>query len=196
MSGSQGSGSLRMEVSPRRGFADGRALRLLPALSREHPAVHAIRIVDVYIVENAPSLRLEDVRDVISDTVAQEVRQAGPAGETPQSDLPGWDLIIEITTKPGVTDPVAATALQALHAFLPGVVPAQARVQTATQYQVSVRQSVSSPDAAQLASSFHNPLIQSAFVMTRAQWEAGTRPPCSYPRVADAEPPQVRTVDL
>ena len=190
------SGSLRLEVGPRGGFADGRALRLLPALSREHPAVCGIRIVDVYIVENAPALRLEDAREVISDVVAQEVRQAGSAERTPAREAPDWDLLVEITTKPGVTDPVAATALHALQAFLPGLVPAQARVQTATQYRISFQPSADLPDAAQLALFFFNPLIQSSVLMTRAQWQKGLRPPCSYPYVPDAEPPQVCTVNL
>ena len=64
---------LRLEVSPRSGFADGRALRLLPALCREHPAVRDIRIVDVYIVEHAPALRLEDAR---ADEMLLEIRKA------------------------------------------------------------------------------------------------------------------------
>ena len=109
--------SLRLEVAPRRGFVDGRARKLLPALRREHPAVRDVRIVDVYLVHDAPALRLEDAREVFSDSVAQELSVSDYAAP------PEWDCLVEVTVKPGVADPVAATALQALRSFLPGRYP-------------------------------------------------------------------------
>ncbi len=206
---------LRLEVASRHGFPDGRALRLLPALHREHPAVRDVRIVDVYIVQNAPALRWEDARDVVSDAVAQEVREAEPRdAQTLDADAlgaqtldaqvrvpardgpPDWDLLVEITTKPGVTDPLAATALQALRAFLPGLVPPEARVQTATQYLISLEPSRGAPEEPRLSTFFYNPLIQSAFVLVRGRWEEGGRPPASYPHVTEASAPAVCVVDL
>ncbi len=182
--------SLRLEVAPRRGFVDGRARKLLPALRREHPAVRDVRIVDVYLVHDAPALRLEDAREVFSDSVAQELSVSDYAAP------PEWDCLVEVTVKPGVADPVAATALQALRAFLPGVIPAQARVQTATQYLLWMDGPAVRVDPDSLSSSFFNPLIQSAFTLTRAQWEAGSHPPTSYPHVMNADPPEVCVIDL
>jgi len=183
---------LRLEVVTRHGFEDGRARRLLPALRHEHDGIREVRIADVYIVHDAPSLGREDAREVFSDSVAQEVRVPGPQMDGPQD----WDFLVEITVKPGVTDPVAATALQALRTFLPSIVPAQARVQTATQYLILADASAGRLDPGELASFFFNPLIQSAFVLTRAQWEGGSRPPSSYPHVVDAPSPAVSVVDL
>ena len=183
---------LRLEVVSRQGFADGRARRLLPALRRDSPAVRDVRIADVYIVHGAPALRAEDARDVVSDSVAQEVRPAGSVDES----APDWDCLVEITAKPGVTDPVGATALQALHALLPSLVPAAAGVQTATQYRIWADASSGVLDPARIASFLFNPLIQSAFLLTRTQWEHGSRPPSSYPLVVNASPPEVCPVDL
>lgn len=184
--------TLRLEVVSRKEFADGRAQRLLPALRREYPGVCDVRIADVYIVHGAPALRPEDARDVLSDGVSQEVHPAGSVDDRP----PGWDYLVEITVKPGVTDPVAATALQALHAFFPSLMSADARVQTATQYLISAGPSSRTLDPARLALFFFNPLIQSAFVLSRTQWESGSRPPSSYPHVVDASPADVSLIDL
>jgi phosphoribosylformylglycinamidine synthase len=181
---------LRLEVTPRRGFVDGRARKLLPLLRREHPEVREVRIADVYIVHDAPALRLEDAREVFSDGVAQEVSAADHVA------LPEWDCLVEITVKPGVADPVAATALRTLRAFLPAVVPAQARVQTATQYQLWMDRLAARSDPDSLSYFFFNPLIQSAFTLTRAQWETGSHPPAFYPQVVNANPPEVRVIDL
>jgi phosphoribosylformylglycinamidine synthase subunit PurSL len=184
---------LRLEVAFREGFADGRARRLLPEMRRAlSPSIRAVGIVDVYIVHDAPLLRLEDARAVVSDNVSQEARAGGSGG----ADPPQWDCLVEVTVRPGVADPVAATALRALRALLPSQVPAEARVQTATQYRISVDDPRDGLHPAALVSFFSNPLIQSAFCMTRAQWQAGSRPPVSYPHVVSASPPEVIAIDL
>ena len=48
-----------------------------------------------------------------------------------------WDIIVEVSARPGVTDPVALTAREALGVCLPAGVPAEARIQTAVQYLVA-----------------------------------------------------------
>jgi phosphoribosylformylglycinamidine (FGAM) synthase PurS component len=149
--------SLRVEVASRRGFQDGRARRLLPLLRREDPRVRDVRIIDIYIVHDAPGLHLEDVREVFSDPIAQEA-YSSPL----ERNHDGWDCVVEIAAKPGVTDPVAATALQALRAVLPTLVPAHSRVQTATQYQLWMDQLQGNSDLPALSLFFFNPLIQSA----------------------------------
>lgn len=81
---------LRLEVVSRQGFADGRARRLLPALRRDSPAVRDVRIADVYIVHGAPALRAEDARDVVSDSVAQEVRPEDRWMNQPRTGIAWW----------------------------------------------------------------------------------------------------------
>jgi phosphoribosylformylglycinamidine synthase len=199
---------LRFEVASRHGFADGRALRLLPGLQREvSPLIRDIRIIDVYIVHGAPGLRVQHAREVLADAVSQEVSVRAPAGApararegapggAPGEAPPDWDYLVEVTVKPGVTDPVGQTARQALIAFLPEEVPAEARVQTATQYLILVGDSSARLDRAQLASFFYNPLIQSALIITCPEWQSGSRPPVVYPQVVSASSPDVEILDL
>ena len=72
---------LRFEVASRHGFADGRALRLLPGLQREvSPLIRDIRIIDVYIVHGAPGLRTQHAREVLADAVSQEVSVRASVG--------------------------------------------------------------------------------------------------------------------
>ena len=138
----------------------------------------------------------QHAREVLADAVSQEVREASPAtrahtglaepGEAP----PDWDYLVEVTVKPGVTDPLGQTARQALVAFLPEEVPAEARVQTATQYLILVGDSSARLDRAQLASFFYNPLIQSALIITCPEWQSGSRPPGRLPAGRERELPR------
>ena len=187
------SAPLRLEVVSRPGFADGRAHRILPSLQRDYPSVRDLTIVDVYIVSDAPQLTLAAARRVISDSVAQEVHTPGGSDN---HRSPDWDCLVEVTVRPGVTDPVAATALQALRMSLPTVVPETTRVQTALQYLISTDSSSRPVDPATLATFFFNPLIQSAFTVTRTQWKAGSRPPSSYPHTVVPSSPEVSQIDL
>lgn len=187
---------LRLEVFSRDGFADGRARRLLPELRRAlTPGIRAVGITDVYIVHGAPQVRLEDARFVVSDHVSQDVRTGGPdeAGRADEGLGADWDFLVEVTVRPGVTDPVAATALQALRILLPSRMRGDARVQSAAQYRIWTDDPI---DLEALASFFHNPLIQSVFTLTREQWRAGCRPPSSYPRQVSASPPVVQVIEL
>ena len=181
---------MRLEVFSRDGFADGRARRLLPELRRAlSPTIREAAIIDVYLIHNAPLVRLEDARPVVSDPVSQDVR-AGGADEAAGAD---WDCLVEVTVRPGVTDPVASTALQTLRTLLPSRMPAEARAQSAAQYRIWAEGPI---DLEALASFFFNPLIQSTFTLTREQWRAGGRPPSSYPLEVSASPPEVQVIEL
>jgi phosphoribosylformylglycinamidine synthase II len=184
----------RLEVYTRQIYSDGRARRALASVRRALSAdIQDISIVDVILLAGVPPLVPEIAAEVFSDAVAQELLLGGFAAES--AARTPWDHLVEITVKPGVTDPVALTAREALRLCLPGGVPDGAIVQTAVQYLVSV-DPISHVDARELARFFHNPLIQSAFCISRAEWDAGRRPPFQYPHAVPESPAAVRSIDL
>ena len=184
----------RLEVASRGGFPDGRARRLLPTLKRAlSPAISAVEIVDVYVVHGIPSFDAGTAREVFSDEVSQVISIDDPGGS--EAHRAHWEYLVEVTVKPGVTDPVATTALQTLSAILPGSLPAGALVQTGIQYLISV-DGPGGFDRDGLAGFFSNPLIQTAFCITRAEWEKGSRPPRFYQTTVNAAPPDPEIIDL
>ncbi len=121
--------------------------------------MRTLSIVDVILLQGVPALEPATAAEVFCDSVAQEMFVDGFAADQPTRA--GWAWLVEITSRPGVTDPVALTALDALRVCLPGGLPADARVQTAVQYLVGVAPGAS-VDPQSLGGFFHNPLIQAA----------------------------------
>jgi len=185
---------MRLEVAPCARFEDGRARRLLPSLRRAvSPGVRGVSLVDVYILEGVQGLTPGIAAEVFCDTVSQELLTDAFSAE--QASRDPWDWLVEVTARPGVTDPVALTARDALRVCLPGGLPDNALVQTAQQYLVSVEPG-SPVDPEILARFFHNPLIQSATCLSSADWAAGTRPARSYPHVVAGKAPGPAVIDL
>jgi phosphoribosylformylglycinamidine synthase len=186
--------AVRLEIAPRAGMHDGRAQRLLPPLQRSlSPAIRSLSIVDVILLEGLPGLAPETAAEVFCDSVAQELFVDSFAADQPGRER--WDCLVEITSRPGVTDPVALTALEALRVCLPGGLPADARVQTAVQYLVGIEPGAA-VDPQSLGGFFHNPLIQAATCIGAVEWQAGRRPPARYPHVVSGEAPAVAVIDL
>jgi phosphoribosylformylglycinamidine synthase subunit PurSL len=155
------------------------------------PAISGLSIVDVYLIDGVTDLTPSIAREVFCDEVGQELLMTGFAAE---EALPGaWEYAVEITARPGVTDPVALTARDALRLCLP--VPENAVIQTAVQYLVAA--DPSSPiDPQELSRFFHNPLIQAAACISRAQWESGCRHAPQYPHTVAASPASLQVIDL
>ncbi len=186
-------GPARWEVFTRPLYRDGRAARMLPSLRRDvSERIRGCVIVDVFLLDGIPPLTPGVAAEVFCDLVAQEMLTGAAAAEQPTLAL--WDYLVEVTVKPGVTNPVALTAREALGVCLPDGLPEGCVVQTAMQYLVST--DGASLDAEELARFFHNPLIQSAACITRREWNAGRRPPAAYPRVAVGRPDDVRFIEL
>ena len=185
---------MRLEVTNRPGFPDGRVKRLLASLrGAVSPEVRDAAIVDVVLLHGVSGLSLETAREIFSDPVPQDLLVDARAAD---AGLGGkWDCLVEITVRPGVTDPVAITAREALAAFLPGGLPGEAVLQTATQYLFSAEPGAALP-AERIARFLHNPLIQSSFAITRGEWEAGARPPGLYPHAVAASPAAAEEIDL
>ncbi|MCX7032153.1 MAG: AIR synthase-related protein [Spirochaetes bacterium] len=185
---------MRIEVIARPSCPDGRALRLARSLARAFPpGVQAIAIVDVYLLDGVPDLPRAELSAIFSDPVAQDAFFDEPAAVSRSVAAPGWDLLVEVTARPGVTDPVALTAREALGHSLGAPLQHGAVVQTAVQFLIA---GWGSPDASRLAGFFHNPLVQAAGVITRAEWGAGKRPAALYPHRVPESRLDVETFDL
>ncbi|HYW81980.1 MAG TPA: AIR synthase related protein, partial [Spirochaetia bacterium] len=203
---------MRLEVFTRTCYPDGRARRILPLLRRAvSPAILDVAIVDVYLLSGIPGLTPAMAADVFQDAVAQEILTDQYAAE--KAFKGSWEHLVEVTVKPGVTDPVALTAREALQACLPGGVPPAAVIQTAVQYLVRLDSSVAtdgegervqgrtsaSPGSVEpelLALFFYNPLIQSAACMRQEDWARGMRPAAIYPYTVPASPARAQEIGL
>jgi phosphoribosylformylglycinamidine synthase len=183
-----------VEIFTRRRYRDGRAERILGSLRRALSAeIRGCAIVDICLIAGISSLTPEIASEVFCDAVAQEMLWDAPAAD--RAFAGEWDYLVEVTARPGVTDPVALTARDALGVCLPGGVPHDALIQTAVQYLVAMAPG-GAMDADELARFFYNPLVQSAVCITRAQWAAGARPPSRYPHAVSASPEAVAVIDI
>src|SRR5271157_4678734 len=189
-----GADSLRLEIFTRRRSRDGRADRILGSLRRAvSPDVRGCWLVDVFLLAGIPSLTTEIASEVFCDAVAQEMLWDTPAADRAFSGE--WDLLVEVTVRPGVTDPVALTARGALGECLPDGVPRDALIQTAVQYLVAIAPGAS-VEPSELSRFFFNPLVQSAVCITRAEWAQGRRLPSRYPHAVPPSAETVAVVDL
>ncbi len=176
---------MRIEVAYRPGLADGRAGRLLGRLRRQLALrLEALTLVDVYIVEGCPLTEAE-VNEIFTDPVAE----LGLVDRSFAADDAGWDCLIEVAPRPGVTDTVALTARQAIETVLGRPLPAEAVVQTARQHIFRGR--LSAADRTALAAALHNPLIQTALSLDGSAWRGGQRPPALYPHTVPPSPAAV-----
>jgi phosphoribosylformylglycinamidine synthase II len=162
---------MRVQISYLAAVGDGREHAVARSLSAAGIRAEAIRLTEVYIVDGIPALSAVSAADLLCDGVAQEIVDDLRISED------RWDLLVEITYRPGVSDPVATSLRDALQSEL-GPLPSEAVVQTARQFRFST-----SAESDHVASALHNPLIQNAMVITREQWDAGVRPPPRYPLI-------------
>ncbi|HUV08672.1 MAG TPA: AIR synthase-related protein [Spirochaetia bacterium] len=183
---------MRIEIFYHQRFRDGRALRLLESLNtRLQLDIQRLSLVDVYLLDGL-NLSAEQAEEIFSDPVAQCTVIDSYA--CIRRELDGWDILIEVTTRPGVTDPVALTAREALKSARVRLSETGA-IQTARQYLVS-RPSLSPAESQVLAGIVHNPLIQRAVVIDTEAWRAGSRPPKLYPSAVPPSPIQVESFRL
>ncbi|HSV57222.1 MAG TPA: AIR synthase-related protein [Magnetospirillaceae bacterium] len=180
--------SMRIEVYFLEPVLDGRGFgvssRLSRILDREVRAV----CVDVILLDREIPRTVAE--EAFSDPVVQRVALDEPAA----SLLPGWTALLEIAPRPGVTDTLAATALEALaiclgeeKAWIPGI-------RTARQYLLHGE--LDRRDAGRAARALHNPLIQEARILTADDWAAGLRFPGSYPEVSVHDRSDCESFDL
>ena len=184
---------MRTEIHYKSISIDGRIRHLKKLLENSHlPAVSSIALADVYII------RGEDLPETLpgtlfSDPVAQKALTGTSA--TAEEFLPEWTFAIEVTFKPGVTNPTAMTAKSALKAALGSDFRPETLVQTARQY-IFQAEGYSPEEQERMAAALHNPLIESAVIITRTEWTEGKRFPELYTLAGSEEEIAVGSFDL
>ena len=175
---------MRIQVTSCSRISDGRAHALAARLGTAGYRVLGCSIADVYLLSGIPGFNERLARELFCDTVSQEI--AVDADRAPDA----WDMVAEVGYRPGVADPVASSIRDALGSEL-GPLPDTAVVQTARQFFLRTD---AEPPA--LVRELHNPLIEHAVVLTRADWAQGRRMPASYPTVVAANAPRPQRFDV
>ncbi len=194
---------LRCECAVRRNIPDGRSEALTRRLARQVREIQAA-LVDVYLVD--PRFAVKEVADVLADPVTTDVFSSKAARE---ALMPDWTHAVEITTKPGVTDPVAATVDSVLAALNPDFEPL--RAETARQI-VFHAPTLTYQQVSALCEELYNPLIQYASLIIRestAQDRSADSPgsdrgrlpvvdrfPDAYPRAGSDEPAGIEQIHI
>lgn len=203
---------MRIEISYRPEFEDGKVRRILRGLEPElSEHITGLRIVDVYLLEEDLKNQAGEISRLFLDPVSQQaaVRLTSEDiglidGDWGKKGAASWDLMVEISYKPGVTDPVAVTAREALELELgsaqAGSVPdgkhsAPLRVQTARQLIFTFSPDLEEDGRDQLTHNLlpglSNPLIQKQLSISAAEYNRGKRFPLLYSFVDESDVPPV-----
>ncbi len=178
----------RIEVGTRPGFVDPRGTSVARKV-REHLglSVGSVRTRDVYHVE--AELTPDEARRVAAEFAGAVVR-AGALGRL--EDGP-FEVAVAVGYKPGVTDPVGKSARIAIEDLLGRPLGSGAHVYTSRLYLFT---GATREQAARIARQLlANEVIERITVQTWDEWTAAP-PDLSVPRVVDAPPHPVETIDL
>ncbi|HTX72413.1 MAG TPA: hypothetical protein VMC79_06260, partial [Rectinemataceae bacterium] len=129
--------------------------------------------------------------EIFADPVIQHIA-ASPAPTLPV--FAGWDWLVEISFRPGVTDTLALTSREALSMCGVELAPGDL-LQTARLYIVRAS-GLSRGSVTDAFSVLWNPLIQSAVFISRAEWAEGKSLPELYPEVSLHESHEPELFDL
>jgi phosphoribosylformylglycinamidine synthase II len=185
---------MRIELRYKPQFPDGRAAQLLRAAEAFlRLPLKAISIIDTFIIDGIEKLKTADLAEIFQDTVAQDMYIDTPACQ--KTSGCNWNYLIEISYKPGVTDPVALTARDALKNWLEKPLPAGAQIQTAVQYLIQ-SPLLSEHDLKRLAYYLYNPLIQNGHIITKNEWLQGKRPPGTSSLTSAQSDTNIHSYDL
>lgn len=151
---------MRTEVFYRNPQLDGRAKRLLKQVRQSVSlSIENISIIDVFISEGIDRLTPSLSEELFSDPVAQKALTDMCAAES--KELSGWNYLVEITYRPGVTNPVAITAKNTIETALGKAIPKE----SGAVFQSAVQYLIYSPPLEielqeKLKKIFYNPLVQ------------------------------------
>ena len=176
---------MRTEVYYRDNSIDGRARKVLASLRQNIDSrIQNVAMADVYLTKDIKGLTPELAAFLFSDSVAQRTAVDAPVAEG--SLLPDWKYIVEVTYRPGVTNPTAITARKSVETALGRKLAQEEMIQTAVQYLIA-SPDLSDSQIASMQASFYNPLVQQAEFIKKEEW--GTKKlPAFYPyKVASSE---------
>jgi phosphoribosylformylglycinamidine synthase len=184
---------MRIETCFASAELDGRRGGVIARLERVLPGPLSLDIVDVVLTDAAvpPGTAVE----LFADPVVQDIA-VSPAPDDPRYS--GWDWLVEIAWRPGVTDTLALTAREALEIGLGHEALEGRLVQTARLFLIRLPAGVSAGRELleRACAPLWNPLIQAATILSRADWTAGRRLPALYPGVSLHDPAEPEKIDL
>lgn len=176
---------MRTEVYYRNLDIDGRSKKILAALRQSiNDNITNVAMADVYLTKDIKGLTPETAEFLFSDSVAQRALIDKALADS--DFIPDWKYIIEVTYRPGVTNPMAITARKSIETALGRTLEAEEMVQTAVQYLIATP-GLTAEEIEKMQKSFYNPLVQQAEFITREEW-AEKKLPAFYPyKVASSE---------
>lgn len=181
----------RIEVGLKQGVRDARGERVCREI-REHLGIQleSVRTLDIYTVD--AELTAEQLQKAASgpfcDPVIQEYAIDAPLAS-------GFDLLIEVGFRPGVTDNVGRTAREAIQYIIGRPFSAAEGVFTSVQYLL--RGALTATDGERIAAGFlANGLIQRWTIVTPETFDNQRGVPAQVPRVVSHSAVQVREIDL
>ncbi|MDA8426444.1 MAG: AIR synthase-related protein [Treponema sp.] len=180
---------MRIETCFLRRELDGRALGAAKRLAPFLGSAPLLDVVDVILTDL--SLPSSLVEELFADPVVQYIASAAAPS---LGAFAGWDWLVEIAYRPGVTDTLALTAREALS--IAGLsVSGDSVVQTARLHLLRFP-GLSREAVSRAFAPFWNPLIQTASFISAAEWAEGGRLPDLYPVVSLHESREPRLIDL
>ena len=184
---------MRTEVYYRDNAIDGRSRKVLAALKQNIDSrIADVAMADVYLTKDIQGLTPELASFLFADAVAQRTAVDSPVAEG--NLLPGWKYIVEVTYRPGVTNPTAITARKSVETALGRKLAQDEMIQTAVQYLIESPE-LSDDQIAAMQKSFYNPLVQQAEFIKREEWGA-KKLPDFYPYKVVSSDVTIKNFDL
>ena len=145
----------RVEVRPQAGEPDPTSAAALQEARLAGSDIEQVRTAQVYLIE--AGLTAADVDRIGAELLADPVNQQAQLGAAP---APQRGVVVEIHYKPGVMDPVAQSARDAIVEMLPHLDPEAVTVRTGRRYDL-IGAGATRQRAQQLAlTALANPVIQ------------------------------------
>ena len=184
---------MRTEVYYRDNAIDGRSRKVLAALKQNIDSrIKNVAMADVYLTKDIQGLSPDLAAFLFSDSVAQRTAVDSPVADG--SLLPDWKYVVEVTYRPGVTNPTAITARKSIETALGRKLSSEERIQTAVQYLIESPE-LSETQIAAMQKSFYNPLVQQAEFIKREEWST-KKLPDFYPYKVVSSDVAVKDFDL
>ncbi|MCK9462329.1 MAG: AIR synthase-related protein [Proteobacteria bacterium] len=180
----------RIEIALKRGHRDALGARVASEIGRYLGyQVAKVRTVDVYTVDaDLARGELERLAEAFRDPVIHDWSVDSPLAR-------GFDWLIEVGFKPGVTDNVGRTSTESARLVLGDALPETACVYTSRQYLL-FGELVRSEAEAIATGLLCNTLIHRFRAVDRRAFEESLGMSAEVPRVTDHAPPIVETIDL
>jgi phosphoribosylformylglycinamidine synthase subunit PurSL len=180
----------RIEIALKRGSRDALGSCTLSEIRRDLCLeAQKVKTIDVYTVD--ADLCVEDLNtlaEALADPIIQEWSLDAPLAR-------GFDWLVEVGFRPGVTDNVGRTAAETAKSVLKDKFPQDGAVYTSRQYLINaelIRSEVERIAVELLC----NPLINRHRIIDRDSFEKSRESTVEVPKVTDCASPKVETVEI